>query len=257
MKLWRRKIVEEMPYVGPRFGHVELDGRKIYLCGFLHGHGLVGPGKIPREATRHLLATEQPYVMVEGLYGKRVARALKHRKVLQGEFIEKELASHLRNPDVGVSIKKLFGFNPHKQLRGVIFKERLLSPIDLIRFRQELKKYRDEIFEGVLYDDLRYFSQQAAIALGKFNSSSSNFKEKLDFFAGHFRSFLMADAILHRHATLSSRASIALFCGIEHAGQVAAFLQDRHLFNAYAEWLPAPLTEIHRRVSEARMRRQK
>lgn len=256
MNLFRRKSVEE-PYAGPRFGHVELDGRKIFLAGFTHGNIVVRPGKVPIGAARHLLSAEDPHVLFEGVSNKAAARVLKNKKLLDAEPIEAELAAVLRDRQIRASLKATFGFNPHNYLRLLRFISGVASPILL--FSKQVKRNRDEIFRGISPGGVAETSSEIRMGMGRaFNAGSAALKlEKFWHLAGDFRSFLMADAILQRHASLPLGRSIALFSGRLHSPQVAAFLLDKRLFNDYKIALPAPLAEIHRRVSEARMRRER
>ncbi len=252
MKLWRRKIAEEKPYTGPRFGYIKLEGRRVYLGGFMHGNALVGPSNVPIAATRHLLSTEDPYVLLEGKNTRVPARVLKNKQLLTAEPVEAELANILRDKQMRASLKATFGFDPRNYLRAVTFAAAVVSPF--FWFSKRFRRARGDIFRGILPQEVGETSRTIRMSMHNvFNRGSTVQKhEKFWHLALDFRSFLMADAVLHRHASLPQGRSIALFSGKFHSPQVAAFLLDKRLFNDYKEALPAPLAEIHRRVSEAR-----
>ncbi len=247
----------QMPYVGPRFGHIEFEGRKIYLAGFTHGIGLIRPGKVPIDATKHLLETEKPHVLIEGKSVKFPAKILKNKELLTAEPVETELGKAVRDKQIRASFKQTFGFDPYLRLKTVSLAAAVASP--LLLFSKTLNRKRQEIFRGASANEISEIGRRIHVDMRDIFRPGSDASQDRKFWhlAADFRSFLMAEAIIHRHKLLPKEKSIVLLSGIFHSKQVAAFLSDERLRRNYAEALPAPLVEIRRRVTEARLRETK
>ncbi len=226
------------------FPSVQYNGRKVYLCGFMHGGGVYRPGKVPIAATRHLFATDSPFVLIEGKKTQRkAARMLKHEQLSEGEDIEHTLSKVLESPSTRRELKRLFGFNYLMHEKAMDAAVALVSPF--LYLRKDSNRFRNEIYQALppraLQELAMYMLHYARIA---FVDPKVPQHKKLDFFVEHFRSFLMADAIKQRHSVIPKEIPFALFMGSNHAPQVHAFLENPALFKIFERKLPRPLLKI-------------
>ncbi len=226
------------------FPSVQYDGREIYLCGFMHGGGVYRPGKVPIAATRHLFATDSPFVLIEGKKTQRkAARILKHEQLSEGEDIERAFSNVLKRPSTKRELKRLFGFNYLVPLKAMDAAVVLTSPF--LYLRKDSNRFRNDIYEALppraLQELAMYMLHYARIA---FADPKVPRHKKLDFFIEHFRSFLMADAIKQRHSVIPKEIPFALFMGGNHAPQVHAFLENPALSAIFERKLPPALMKI-------------
>ncbi len=233
----------------PEFHSIQFDGRKVYLCGFQHGVGVLTPGKGPIEATRRLFARETPYVMIEGINTQRKAkRHLKCAEFLNGEDVEKHFYTVLKTPDVRRSLQNLLGVSPTKFLNVLRVMTTIVSPFFYLNTRA--KGNRNYVYRGLAPLTLHEVSNRIQSEATTAFDSSAHVLDRMDYFVGTFRSFLMADAVLQRHAALPREIPFAFFKGNGHSPEVEAFLTNPELFKTFKKNLPPVLNKIVDRVRQ-------
>ncbi len=225
------------------FAFVTLEGRRIYLCGFQHGIGMIKPGAAPIAATARLFSREAPFVLIEGAKSaKKLAKILRHKKLAEGQPIETVFRKALRDKKTQHQLRELIGLDAVGKLKREVLLFKLASP--LFVFNGRVRRNMEQVYSGLSQDALQGHGAKIRYDAGRILSREATEDEKFDIFVRTFRSFLMAQAIIEKHEALPKGVPIALFTSSYHSPQVAAFLHNPQLVQEYADSLPPVLKHL-------------